>query len=82
MTAHPHQTDLEDLLHYQDAPDFIGPRLPKEHSAYQAWRQMRHIANAPDRLSVHSPIPKHLVRMFNANDLRNLGFCFKPNTKE
>lgn len=31
MTADPHQTDL----HAQDAPDFIGPRLPKDHPAYR-----------------------------------------------
>ncbi|MEQ1670153.1 MAG: hypothetical protein ABL893_04775 [Hyphomicrobium sp.] len=25
------------FIHYQDFPSFIGPRLPKEHPAYQAF---------------------------------------------
>jgi hypothetical protein len=37
MTKDPRQLDLEDLLHYQDAPEFIGPRLPKDHPAYRAF---------------------------------------------
>lgn len=29
--ADPHQTDLEDFLDPQHAPDLIGPHLPKDH---------------------------------------------------
>jgi len=37
MRPNPRQTDLEDLLHYQNDPHFIGPRLPTDHSAYRAY---------------------------------------------
>jgi len=37
MTNVPTQLDLQDLLHPQDHPDFIGPRLPTSHPAYLAW---------------------------------------------
>lgn len=36
MKSDPLQTDLEDLLHYQNLPQFIGPRLPMNHPAYRA----------------------------------------------
>lgn len=36
MRRDPRQTDLEEFIHDQDAPDFIGPRLPKDHPAYRA----------------------------------------------
>lgn len=38
MRRDPRQTDLEEFIHDQDAPNFIGPRLPKDHPAYRAPR--------------------------------------------
>lgn len=41
MIVDPRQTDLEDCLHYQDDPAFIGPRLPPDHPAYRAHLKRR-----------------------------------------
>lgn len=48
MTADPRQTDLEDLLHYQDDPAFIGPRLSPDHPAYRAYLNRRAMKRRAD----------------------------------
>jgi hypothetical protein len=52
--------------HYQDHPDFIGPRLPKEHPAYLAHLN-------PSQLNL-APIPIGLLPAIVAQEMKTLGF--------
>lgn len=50
MMTDPRQIDLEGLIHYQDDPAFIGPRLPKDHPTYRAQ-----LAQPPPRIASRVP---------------------------